>query len=116
MRRAKNLILLSSVCSTQACNVSVRGSCRKDTDADSLRVCAQQSLHFLLHVRRFNVLQDREKEEEIRLHVALAARHTEAAAGCMPGSTLAIKNRRGPINMAQLRINMKIYSQDKVEV
>lgn len=90
----------------------------KDTDADGLRVCAQQSLHFLLHIRRFNVLQGREKEEEIRLHVALAARrtHTEAAAGCMPGSTLAIKNRRGPINMARLRITVKIYSKDKVEV
>lgn len=55
-----------------------------------------------------------EKKEEISLHVALVARHTEAAAGCMPRSTLAIRNRTGPINMARLR--MKIYSKDKVDV
>lgn len=90
----------------------------KDTDADSLRVCAQQSLHFLLHIRRFNVLQERERGEKIRLHVALAALHkpVEAAAGYLPGSTLAIKNRRGPINMARLCISVKIYSKDKIEV
>lgn len=43
----------------------------KDTDTDSLSICAQQSLHLLFHVRRFNVLPERKKE--IRLHAALAA-------------------------------------------
>lgn len=54
------------------------------------------------------------ERKQIRLLVAARYKHTEAAAGYLPGSTLAIKTG-GSINMAQLRITMKIYSKDKVE-
>lgn len=43
-------------------------------------------------------------------------KHTQVAAGYMPGSTLVIKNTRGRINMARLGTFRKIYSEDKVEV
>lgn len=67
--------------------------CQKDTDADGLGVRAQQSLHFLLHIRRFNVLQHREKE--IRLHVALAARLLLAV--CLSPSPITHTHTRAQI-------------------
>lgn len=57
----------------------------------------------------------------LSLSLSLSLTHTrtqtqKAAAGRMPGSTLAIKNRKGQINMARLCVFKKIYSEDKVEV
>lgn len=50
--------------------------------------------------------------------ISLSLSHTrkQKAAGHMPGSTLAIKNRSSRINMAWLCTFRKIYSKDKVEV
>ena len=93
---------------------------QKDTDTNSLCVCAQQSLHFLLYVGRLDVLQ--EKLGYVYCHgsaICIVCAHTHththtqnASNGHRPASTLAIK-KEGDKSIWPCTFK-KIYSKDKV--
>lgn len=97
-----------------AWNICAAGS-KKDTNTDSLGICAQQPLHFLFHVRRLDVLEGERNRSGYFSTPHKHTHNTKVAAGSMPESTLAIKNRRGQINIAQLGTFSKIYSKHKAE-